>query len=1062
MTCQTCGRENRPDARFCDACGHRFLTPAGPSGERRQLTVVFCDIVHSMRLAAHADDEDWQRVLAFYRKRVTTVIARWGGEVDFYAGDGVCAYFGYPVAHEDDAERAVRAALDIVAAIAEARLDDSPAIKSLWATLRVRVGIHTGPVVVADLGTGDKESRKPDGNTMNTASRLQDAAPDGTVVMSGATERLVTGLFVTDDLGTPELADVEEPIRAYLVTRSVVGREPRGARYATPLIGRGRELAMLHGHWQQARAGRSQSVLISGEAGIGKSRLIRQFTEDVLGQEDARIFSWRCSPFHTTTPFHPLIGSLEQQLGFQRETTPRGEIAARIEGFLGAAGVTVNLKEAAGSITELVAGDTDEAGALSETPAVRRSHALQLLCDLAIAFARSRQTVLTVEDLHWADASTLQLLRLLVTCAADVELLILMTCRSDFIPWPELAPVEKLTLDALPADASGQLFDAIIAGRAIPPTVRTELLARTDGIPLFIEELTRTLLDCPPDSIADVLSTIPNTLRGLLASRLDRLSPGARETIHLASALSRQFRFELLSAVATKSTAAVRQDLDELVRVGLVFRSRAPGGDTYTFRHALVADAAYDSILRSERRRLHAQIARRLADAFPAMATEQPEILAHHFGEAGAIETAAAQWRLAGDNAVAKGAYQEAVVHFDRGLALADELPGGRERLQLEIELTASKGTALFSMLGYSHPLVESTFARALALCAQDGIPPSLRVLYGVWAHHVSRSNREGVEALLPRFRDLAAGGDPVALLTVHATAGMRSFYLGRFEQCLEEMTAAMQWYATTEHSEFLRRHGYGGGLYPFACRMWTLSILGRREEALAAEAELQQLAEQAGNPYGRAIALGYRLNLSRDRRDPLETIRIADEQIEYARRQLLPMWEGGAHCTRGWAVACLGKPAEGIAEIRLGLQYLDAVGLRATYPFHLGGLVEALLLAGDVDAALVNARQALAMCASGLDRFYEAELIRLEGECLRRLDQFEAAESGFRRGLALARGQAARFFTIHAADSLASLLVQQGRGDLARAELGAVIAEIGDALSPADVAGMQGLGAIA
>ena len=1061
MTCQTCGRENRPDARFCDACGHRFLTPAGPSGERRQLTVVFCDIVDSTRLAAHADDEDWQRVLAFYRKKVTTVIARWGGEVDFYAGDGVCAYFGYPVAHEDDAERAVRAALDIVATLADARPDDSASIQSLWSTVRVRVGIHTGPVVVADLGTGDKGDRKPDGSTMNTASRLQDAAPDGTVVMSDATERLVTGLFVSDDLGTPDLADVEEPIRAYLVTRSVVGREPRGARYATPLIGRDRELAALHGYWQQARAGQSRSVLISGEAGIGKSRLIRQFSEDVLGQEDASIFSWRCSPFHTTTPFHPLIGSLEQQLGFQRETTPRADIAARIEGFLGGAGVTTNVRDTAALITELVAGETEETAALPETPAVRRAHALYLLCDLGIAFARSRRTVLIVEDLHWADASTLQLLRLLVTRAAGVELLVLMTCRSEFVAWPDLSPVEKLSLDALPADASGQLFDAIVAGRALPPAVRDELLARTDGIPLFIEELTRTLLDCPAESIADVLSTIPNTLRGLLASRLDRLSPGARETIHLASALSRQFRFELLSAVATKSTAAVRHDLDELVRVGLVFRSRAPGGDTYTFRHALVADAAYDSILRSERRRLHGQIAHRLADAFPALATEQPEILAHHIGEAGDIKAAVEQWHQAGDTAVAKGAYQEAVLHLDRGLKLLGELEDGRERQQLEIELTTSKGTALFSTLGYSHPLVESTFARALELCERDGISPTLLVLYGLWVHNVTRSNRDAVEALLPRFRELAADGNPVTLLAAHANAGMRAFYYGRFEECLEEMTTAIQWYATPEQTAFMRRHGYGGGLYTFAVRMWTLSVLGRREEASAAEVELEAHAEALSNPYGWAIAFAYRLSLARDRRDLNETVRLADQQIEFTRRQMLPMWEGAAHCSRGWAVAQLGQTTEGIAEIRLGLQYLDAVGLRASYPYHLSALVEALLLTGDAASAVVEVRRALEMSQTGLDRFCEAELLRLEAECLRRLDQVEAAENGFRRALALARAQSARFFTIRAADSLASLLIQQGRGDLAREELGAVMAEIGDALSPGDVAGMQGLGAI-
>jgi class 3 adenylate cyclase/tetratricopeptide (TPR) repeat protein len=1040
--------------------------PAGSSAERRQLTVVFCDIVDSTRLAARADGEEWLRLLTSYRRKVISVIARWGGKVDFYAGDGVCAYFGYPYAHEDDAERAVRAALDIVTAIASIDPDDPVATQRALSILLVRVGVHTGSVILADLGTTEQGEREPNGPTMNVAARLQAYAPPGAVVMSDATERLVEGRFLTEDLGTPALKGVEETIRAYLVRPQVSDRgNSRTPRKGTRIVGRDRELAALQAYWDKARSGHSQAVVISGEAGIGKSRLVARFTENVLEQDDARIVEWRCSPFYTTSPLHPLIERLENQLGFERGSTPRGDITARLQPLLAASGVTadpsVKPQEVAAAIHELVSGEPARDSPAAETPAVRRSRALQLLCDVAVALGRNRPTVLLVEDLHWADASTLELIGLLVNRASDVALVLLLTCRSDFVlPWAEPV-VHRVSLDALPPAAGAVLIDAIVGDRPLPVSVRQELLARSDGIPLFIEELTRTVLDCADDCAPDVLSSIPNTLRGLLQSRLDRLSPGALDTIHLASALNRQFRFDLLGAVSTKSTEALRVDLDELAQLDLVFRAPALPGDAYTFKHALVADAAYDSILPSDRRRLHGQIAHRLVDAFPSMSTEQPEILAHHLGEAGEIETAVEHWRRAGDNAIANGAYQEAVSHFDRGLKLAEPV-GGRDGLQLEIELTESKGTALFSMLGYSHPLVESTFARALTLCEQLGSPPSLRVLHGVWAHHVTRSNRDAVEALLPRFKELATNGDPVALLAAHANAGMRAFYYARFEECVEEMTTASRWYATTEHSTFLRRHGYGGGLYPFAVRMWAQSILGRRDEAFAAETELEHLAEQAANPYGLAIANGFRVNLSRDRRDPDHTVQMADRQIEYARRQMLPMWEGAAHCSRGWAMTRRGETAAGLAEIRLGLQYLDAVGLRATYPYHLAGLVESLILAGELETALAEVRRGLSMCETGLDRFYEAELLRLEGECQRRLDQPAAAESGFRRAIELARGQSARFFAIRAANSLASLLVEQGRGDLARRELVDVLAESGSELNQSDVPALRGLGATA
>jgi class 3 adenylate cyclase/tetratricopeptide (TPR) repeat protein len=1003
------------------------------------------------------DAEDLHTVVGVYQQAVRDVIARWDGRIESTAADGVNAYFGYP-AHEDDAERAVRAALEIISAVGSLKLNEVLNSRHTLAPAVVRVGVHTGPVVVGEFGTGDRGKKQALGRAMNIADRLQKAARPGTVVISDVTERLVSGMFASDDLGLLHLKGIEEPVRAFVVVGST-GRRTRVDPHPGPLVGRERELAELETQWQQARLGRGRVVLVSGEAGIGKSRLVRHFVESLKGS--GRVFEWRCSPFHTSTPLHPLVERLRHHLGIERSGLS-DSIGPRIRDLISATALhfeEAELLEASELIGEMVSPrKAVDARAASETPPVRRSRTLDLLCHLARAQASIHPCVIVVEDMHWADPSTIELIGRLLRQTTDVPLLLLLTSRPDFVGrWADAGSAQTLNLDPLTSAQCAALFDALIVSRPVPAEVRDQLLTRADGVPLFVEELTRVLLDSAADGEMDVLSMVPDTLQGLLLSRLDRLSPPALEMIHLASALTREFRFDVLASVANRAPAALQADLEELVQAGLVYR-RSPASESYVFKHALVAEAAYESILRSDRRRLHSQIAHRLSEMFAAIATEQPEVLAHHFTEAGELEKAIEYWRNAGDGAVARGAYQEAVRHFDRGLELLAQIANDHLRLQCEIELTESKGTALFSMLGYAHPLVESTFARALALCEQEGSSPTLRILYGLWSMHVSRNDRQAVEILLPRFEELATSGDPVALLTARANAGLCAFFSGDFERCLTRMTEATQWYATSEHSTFLRRHGYGGGLYPYAWRMWSLSILGRADEAFAAEEELQTLAEQSRNPYGLAIAGGFRVNLARDRRAPAETVELADRQIEYAKTQMLPLWEGVAHCSRGWARACLGEVTNGIAEITLGLHYLDSVGVRATYAYHLSSLVEALLIAGDVEGALAAVRRALSMCANGLDRFYEAELLRLEAECQRRLGDVASAEAGLRRALELARRQSATLYAMRSTEALIDLCTEQGRGETARRELASLFPDPSDCGETGDLARIRQL----
>jgi class 3 adenylate cyclase len=1015
----------------------RIRPNPGSSGERRQLTALFCDIVEYSRLARLLDEEELHKVIGAYQTTVAGVVTRWGGYVESALGDAVTAFFGFPQAHEDDAKRAVWAGLEIMSAVGAVTSGSDARAHNLT----VRIGIHTGVVVVGDLGTGEPGKKQALGPTLNVAARLQAIAQPGTIVISAACQRLVGGLFLTEDLGVRPLKGIEEPVRSYVVLHSTAARDSIEGRpaQAVPLIGREREVGELRGHWEQARGGRGRVVLLSGEAGIGKSRLVRRLRE--LTASEGPTFEWRCSPFYTARPFHPIIEGLEQHLGITGGT-PRDRLITGVRAFLAGSGLSFEDQTALDAAAQLLA-DLISPGASPggdrETPTLRRSRTLDLLCNLTRARASDRASVMVMEDLHWADPSTIELLGLLATRCRDVPLLLLFTFRPDFVPpWQNLAGVHTLNVEPLTSQQCAALFDELVGTRPLPPHVREEVLSKGEGVPLFVEELTHTVLATAADQMSSISAT-PNNLRSLIVSRIDRLSEGAVETVHLASALSREFGFDLLATVSEKSGAVLRRDLDELVRSGLLYRRQA-AAETFVFKHALIAEYAYDSILHSDRRRLHARIARRLREAVPAMMTEQPEFLAHHFGEAGDAETAVEYWRRAGDRAIARGALREALSHFENGTRHLPHIENGHVRLHHEIELTVSRGTALFSMLGYAHPEVEAAFAHASSLCEQEGSSPALLVLYGLWAVHLTRNNREALSGLLPRFEELAKSGDPVALMAFHAHVGVFAFLSGDFEGCVTEMTAASRWYHTPEYIAFVKRHGYAGGLYVFAYQAWSMLILGRSQDAQSAAAQLQQLADELGNPYGLAIAGGFLVNFARDRRNASEALALAERQLEYIQRQMLALWEVPVRCGRGWARVHLGQTADGVSEIRQGLKQADLVGLRATYPYHLGGLAEALLAAGDADAALTAATEALRMCQTGLDRFYEAELRRFYGEAQWRLGDLVSAETAFNDAIAIALRQSARLFALRAVMSLARLLVESGRADLARQKLETVL----------------------
>lgn len=1024
MRCPSCGAPVVADARFCSACGLEISPGPRSAGERRQITVLFADLVASTPLSQKLDPEDLQRVLQSFQEICSAHIEGLDGRVAQSLGDGVLAYFGSPRAHEDDAARAVTAGLRIVESL--------PALNASLAEvivgpLSARVGIHTGMVVIGDIGTGAHREVLAVGETVHLASRLPAIAEPNEVVLTDDTRRLADIAIATESLGARTLRGISGAVPLFRAVR--VRKRAVRATEASRLVGRERESAELAKHADALHAGLGAAVLIRGDAGIGKTRLLAAFREQVE-RSGGDWLEWSCARHSEGTALHPMIASLEEHGGSGGERLTR--------------------------LARLLSLEPMQAGAgTADTPGAQRRETFEALIAWATSRASGKPAVLVVEDIQWADPSTLEVLAALLACCKEAPLLVVGTARSDAaVDWTGSGGTE-IALSPLGRRDSRLLVDALLGESFPADAVRDELVEKSDGIPLFIEEMAHTLLASGDGSAHPRL---PNTLRGLLMSRLDSVGRTPAETLHLAAALGRRFSSRVLAAAASRPPDEIERELHELQGAGLLSTESGSDGP-YAFRHALVQEAVYDSMVRAERQLAHRRIAQALPSADPGLIEERPEVLAHHSTEAGLFGPAIEQWHQAGIRAISRGAYREAVGHLDRALSLVEHLGGSARRQQTEVALLESKGTALFSTFGYADPRVEEVFRQAFALCELLGGDVPLRTLYGLWGVQLCRGAREEVDALLPMIEARALGNDPVAMLSAHGWTGLRAFLGGDFSRCVDEMNVAMRWYTSKEYTAFVEEHGYDGGLYLPAYRMWSTWILGQPDRAHLLALELEALASNArATPYGHCIADGYRINLARDRRDHALVIELASEQIAHAERQLIYFWQGPAHCSRGWAVAHLGDVAAGIAEIRAGLGLMRAVGLVTTLPYNSTALAEALLLAGDAEEALAVTREGLELCESSVDAFCEAELRRLEGEALLALGCRADAMSSMRAAFEVATRQGALSYALRAATSLARVAIASGDRSGARALLAPVYARFTEGFETGDLRAARAL----
>src|SRR5712692_2132770 len=808
--CPSCGAENLPRAKFCAACatpltgrpegekatggkgetakdfGPRTPDSGLSAGERRQLTVQFIDLVGSTTLSQQLDPEDYHARVVAYQAACGQVIARYDGYIAQYLGDGVLVYFGYPVAHEDDAVRAVRSGLEIVAGVSQ--LAFTP-------PLQVRIGMHTGPVMIGEIGAGERTERLALGDTPNLAARVQGQAEPNTVVISQATYRLVQGFFTCESLGPQSLKNVAALIELYRVRGAGEAHtrfEVAVQQGLIPLVGRDEELRVLRRRWEQAQAGEGQGVLLSGEPGIGKSRLMQTLKEQA-GAEGATCIEFRCSPYHQNSAFYPIIEHLQRLLQFTPHDVPRAKLDKLQQALTQYRFPQADTLPLLASLLSLP--HPSGAPPITLSPQKQKQKTQEALVAWIVEETEHVPVYCAWEGLHWADPSTLEILTLVLDQVPTTRLLALLTFRPDFTPpWRPRSHITQLTLTRLGRQQVEAMVGQVTGGKALPAEVLQQIVTKTDGVPLFVEELTKMVLEsgllreeddryvgahggAPIPPLA-----IPSTLQDSLMARLDRLST-VKEIAQVGATLGREFSYEVLHAVFPLDEGTLQQGLRQLVEAELLYQRGLPPQATYLFKHALVQDTAYQSLLKSRRQQLHQQIAQVLADRFPETIESQPELLAHHCTEAGLKEQAIPYWQQAGQRASQRSANVEAISHVTKGLELLKTLPDTPERAQRELTLQITLGPLLIATKGNGAPEVEKTYAWALELCRRVGETHQLfPVLFGLRAAYLSQGEYQTARGLAEQCLRLAQSvQDATLLLLAHLGLGVVLYFLGEF-----------------------------------------------------------------------------------------------------------------------------------------------------------------------------------------------------------------------------------------------------------------------------------------
>ena len=1061
MQCSKCGTENAASTKFCAECGTPMRRePAEAAAERRQLTVLFMDLVGSTALAESMDPEDLRELYARYQGVCADVIRRYEGYIAQHLGDGILAYFGYPTAHEDDALRAVQSGLEI--------LQQVESVTMRGKRLHVRAGIHTGLVVVGEVGGGERREQLALGEAPNIAARVQSEAEPDTILITEATSRLMAGHVSLEDRGLRALKGISPPVHLFRVVGTSgaasrfearaasalleIARSPSATattRFAAiaaaglaPFVGREREVEAIRDAWAQAVSGTGRVVVLRGEAGIGKSRLLGAARRAARGRPH-EIFEAQCSPYEVNSALHPVTEMLGRRLGVE-DDTPSATILGRLQQFVALRGVRPD--EAVPLLASLLTIPLDGHYPPSDLPPVRRrQRTLEILAELLLHGPDGSPVLMLIEDLHWADPSTLDLLEMLIARQHAAPLLLVCTTRPEgSVPGTTAPHYREITVTALPEGATRSLVAGVAGRRTLPDEILKQIVARTGGVPLFVEAVTRTVLEAgvlrkledryelvgplPPD-------LIPVTVHDSLMARIDRLGPD-KPVAQLASTIGREFGFELLKTVSGLDQEGLQRALERLVELDLVSQSGEPPAATYTFKHALVQDAAYESLLRKTRQEYHGKIAAALLALFPDIAETRPDLVARHLEGAGRIPEAIDSWMKAGLQAQQRSAVQECVASLRKAIALLETFPADDPfRIEREMNAQLALGPALMATRGWGSREVETACNRARELCERThNAQGLLGALWGLWTVRFVRGEHvPALEAAQSVLQMALATDTRILHVAARHGVGFTHWYRGEFPAAREHAEQALEIFDLEQEKALVRVFQIPSSVCCLAFLTMSLRFMGYPDQATRRHHELEALVEALANPACTSVGIGVGMYYYLDTHDVDAVAAKAEQAYALSVEEGFQFWSATMRVYRGWAQSMRGDTAAGLPEMRAGFDSFVRTEAGIYVPTMWLMTAEALRRDGQREAALEAIATGLRIVDEFHERYYESELHRVRGEIL--IDQgfTSDAEASLRRAFEIARGQQARLLELRSAVVLGRLLHTQGRGDEAR-----------------------------